>query len=163
MRKATIIVFASALLLAVPGFAAAQSADSLARTMVHGKTSLFGGGKSNGRGGNGGESTVKVISTPAPAASAAKVGGPALARSLLGAAVVAPVDGAFKQVGTVEDFIVGEDGRVSGAVVGVEGGKRIAVSWQALRRTENRGRVQFVTSMTPAQISAAPAYERPSQ
>ncbi len=69
-------------------------------------------------------------------------------------------------IGTVNDVLIGEDGKVVAVIVGVGGllgmGEReVAIPWDAIQHTRDEdGDSEFTTNMTQASLESAPEYDR---
>jgi sporulation protein YlmC with PRC-barrel domain len=74
--------------------------------------------------------------------------------------------GADDSIGTIEDLLVGEDGRIVAVIVGVGGvlgmgEKSVAIPWDAIHHTRDQeGDTHFTTDMTLATLENVPEYDR---
>lgn len=89
-----------------------------------------------------------------------------LARELVGATVYSPTD---DPLGKVNDLIIGLDGSVEGAVIGVGGfmgfgEKAVAVEMDALKvRPQSYGELWLIVDATRQDLEAAPAFRTAAQ
>lgn len=107
--------------------------------------------------------TATTIATPTGGQGflAAQAGTDMLASKLIGQAVINPQD---EKVGSVDDLVMDQSGRVTAAVIGVGGflgmgEKNVGVPIEALepRQTEN-GDLQLMTMLTKEELEAAPEF-----
>jgi predicted outer membrane protein len=90
---------------------------------------------------------------------------PTLATAFLGQPVYSSEDPESDNIGDVNDLIVGDDGKITHAVVGVGGflgigEKDVAVPFDELQVVEQEGEVRLVYSATKEQLEAADPFDR---
>jgi len=90
---------------------------------------------------------------------------PTLASVFIGRSVYSSADPESDNIGDVNDLIVGENGEISHAVIGVGGflgigEKDVAVPFDQLKVVEKDGDIRLVYSATKEQLESAPAFDR---
>jgi sporulation protein YlmC with PRC-barrel domain len=90
---------------------------------------------------------------------------PTLATAFMGKAVYSSEDPESDKIGDVNDLIIGENGEITHAVVGVGGflgigEKDVAVPFKELKVVEREGDIRLIYSATKEQLEAAEALDR---
>lgn len=126
-------------------------------------------------GSNTGATTTTTTTAPAPSSSASTATPPAgmnfvtqqtdkqwLASDIIGATVYGPQDA---NIGSVNDLLTGDDGKVVAAVIGVGGflgigQKNVAVNFENLQKSMTpRGDIKLSLAATADQLKAAPDFK----
>lgn len=94
-------------------------------------------------------------------AGTTEVGGPLLGTQVWKQAVY---DGKENRIGEIDNLVIGKDGKISDALIGVGGflglgEKTVAIPFSDLKAVKRDGNLWFVTAMTKEQLTAAPAYD----
>jgi len=89
---------------------------------------------------------------------------PTLATAFIGRSVYASNDPESETIGDVNDLIIGDDGAITDAVVGVGGflgigEKDVAVPFDKLKVVEQNGEIRLIYAATREQLEAAPAVD----
>lgn len=89
---------------------------------------------------------------------------PTLATAFIGRSVYASNDPESETIGDVNDLIIGDDGAITNAVVGVGGflglgEKDVAVPFDKLKVVEQNGEIRLIYAATREQLEAAPAVD----
>jgi hypothetical protein len=90
---------------------------------------------------------------------------PTIATAFIGQSVYSSEDPESDNIGEVNDLIIGDDGKITHAVVGVGGflgigEKDVAVPFDELAVVEREGDIRLVYAATKEQLEAAEAYDR---
>ena len=89
---------------------------------------------------------------------------PTLATAFIGRSVYSSNDPESETIGDVNDLIIGEDGSITDAVIGVGGflgigEKNVAVPFDELQVVESDGDIRLIYAATREQLEAAPAVD----
>ncbi len=90
---------------------------------------------------------------------------PTLATAFMGRPVYASADPNANSIGDVNDLIIGKDGSITDAVVGVGGflgigEKNVAVPFDKLKVEDNNGDIRLIYAATKEELQNAPAFDR---
>ncbi len=70
-----------------------------------------------------------------------------------------------EEIGSIEDLIIGEDGRVAGVVLSTGaflglGGQEVGLGWDELQQSEEDGEISFSVDMDEEQLRNQPEHSR---
>ena len=90
---------------------------------------------------------------------------PTVVSAFMGKSVYSSADPQSDNIGDINDLIIGEDGKITHAVVGVGGflgigEKDVAVPFDQLKVVEKDGDIRLIYAATKEQLNAAPALDR---